>query len=320
MSDLTKMQLLQAKFLAEIAQTGFDTSQIDQNVHLSNDPTRPNYGSYGGSDDFVFSEVGGNVYGGAGNDILMGGNSGTYAFHGGTGNDTVAYINATQGATIALNPNLFSGTPLTNSGATPGDTYDSIQNAVATKYHATTSGTASNNTLYGGAGNDWIDGGGGSGDVINGGDGNDTIVDNLNGTDVISGGDHLDAYGNQVWGKDFFYFEIDGGHNFNLTITDFHPQTRTPGTAEPTLAQAMADPIHDVLELKFAPSSGVSTDAQADAAFVLTNGSPFQIVGHDMVLTVHTDYVDGTITLEDAADLSTSDFTFTVYDFAVHLV
>src|SRR5438874_5050810 len=108
MSDLKKMQLEQAKDLAEIAQTGFDTSQIDNSVHISNDPIRPSYGIAGSGDDFVFSEVGGDVYGNAGNDILMGGNSGHYAFHGGTGSDTVAYINATQGATIALNPNLFS--------------------------------------------------------------------------------------------------------------------------------------------------------------------------------------------------------------------
>src|SRR2546429_623218 len=128
MSDLKKMQLEQAKDLAEIAQTGFDTSDIANSVHISSDPTRPSYGTAGSSNDFVFSEVSGAVNGGGGDDILMGGNSGHFDFHGDTGNDTVAYINATQGATIALDPNVLGYPTITNSGAASGDTYDSIEN------------------------------------------------------------------------------------------------------------------------------------------------------------------------------------------------
>jgi hypothetical protein len=318
MSDLKKMQLEVAKDLAEIAQTGLDTSNITNTVHISNDPTRPSYGTAGSGNDFVFSEVGGAVNGGGGNDILMSGNSGVYAFHGGTGNDTVAYINATQGATIALDANVLGYPTVTNSGAAAGDTYDSIENVVGTNFSDSIYGDAHDNKLYGGAGNDSINGGGGN-DVINGGDGNDRIWGQLDGTDVVSGGDHKDIYGNDVWGKDTFNFDIVGGHNFNLTITDFHPQIWTGSTA-PTVSQAVADPIHDVLELWFEPSTGVTTDAQADAAFVLTNGNPYQFVGHDIVLTVHTPYVDGSITLKGAADLVDSTHTFTVYDFAVHAV
>jgi hypothetical protein len=320
MTDLKKMQLEQAKDLAIIGQTGFDTSEITNTVHISNDPTRPSYGSAASGGDFVFSEVGGNVYGFGGDDILMGGNSGHYAFHGGTGNDTVAYVNAVSGATIALDPNVLGSYPtITNAGAAYGDTYDSIENVVGSNFSDIIYGDAHDNKLYGGAGDDRLNGGGGN-DVINGGDGNDQIWGLLDGTDVVSGGDHKDVNGNNIWGKDYFNFDLVGGHNFNLTITDFHPQIWT-GNRAPTEAQAMADPLHDVLQLTFEQSTGVMTDAQADAAFVLTNGDPFKIVGHDVVLTIHTSQIDGTITLSGAADLLTdSNHHFTVYDGAVHPV
>ena len=319
MSDLKKMQLEQAKDLALIAQTGFDTSEIDMNVHFSNDPTRPGYNSAGEyTNDFVYSEVGGAVYGYGGDDILMGGNSGQYHFFGGAGNDTVAYEVANQGATIALDPNVFGPYPtLSNGGAAAGDTYNSIENVVGTRFDDTIYGTAGANKLYGGGGDDSLYGGGGN-DVINGGDGNDEIWGLISGTSVLTGGDRVDpATGANVWGHDVFDLLIEGGHNFNVTITDFHPIIWTGNTA-PTAQQAFADPIHDALRLTFDTSTGVTTDAEADAAFVKTNGVPFQISGHDVVFTVHTGNVDGTIRLQGAADQIDATHHFTVYDFAVH--
>jgi len=320
MSDLKKMQLEQAKELAYIDQTGFDTGFITNDVHISNDPTRPSYGSAGSGNDFVYSEVG-TVSGGAGDDILMGGNSGHYNFFGGSGNDTVAYINAVQGATIALDPNVFGPYPtLSNAGAAAGDTYNSIENVVGSNYADTIYGTAGDNKLYGGRGDDSLYGGGGN-DVINGGDGNDDIWGLISGTDVFTGGDRVDpTTGANVWGKDTFDLLVEGGHNFNVTITDFHPIIWTSGNPAPTDLQAIADPIHDVLRLTFDPSTGVTTDSQADAAFVRTNGLPFQISGHDVVFTVHTANVDGTIRLQGAADQIDATHNFTIYDHAEHPV
>lgn len=74
-----------------------------------------------------------------------------------------------------------------------------------------------------------------------------------------------------------------------------------------------------MLRLTFDTSTGVTTGAQADAAFVKTDGTPYRISGHDVLFTVHTGTVGGTFTLKGAADLIDTTHHFTVYDYAVHL-
>jgi Ca2+-binding RTX toxin-like protein len=179
MSDLKKAQLELAKFKAEVNQLGLDTSFINNDVHLSNHLDSPSFGMAGVTNDFIWHDTttGGDVYGGAGSDIFVGTPGVSETFHGGTGNDTVAYVNATEGMTLILgempNPNPISA--FGQSGAAAGDLFDSIENVVGTRFDDTIFGDENNNKIYGGDGNDHLFGMEGI-DKLYGGNGNDVLT------------------------------------------------------------------------------------------------------------------------------------------------
>ena len=79
--------------------------------------------------------------------------------------------------------------------------------------------------------------------------------------------------------------------SFEATVSD---------TTEPTEAQLQAS-SYEFFALVFLPSSGATTQAQADAAIDTS------IVGSDIVFTVHTANVDGTIVMQGAYDLLPDD-------------
>ena len=133
--------------------------------------------------DSLFGDLNNNILsGGAGNDLLLGG-AGADTLYGGTGSDTASY----QGSTAGVSVNLTSGA--TSGGHAAGDTLSSIENLIGSSYNDSLYGDASNNVINGGLGND----------TIYGYAGNDTL-DVQAGRDSAFGGD----------GDDLFYVDAQG--------------------------------------------------------------------------------------------------------------
>ena len=115
------------------------------------------------------------IAGGAGNDVLVGGVDAD-ALNGGIGVDTVSYSNASARVVAQLL------TPANNQGDATGDTYDSIESIVGSRFDDGLVGSASANKLDGGAG----------ADRIFGVDGNDVLIGGA-GADYLSGGAGTDT-------------------------------------------------------------------------------------------------------------------------------
>lgn len=120
-------------------------------------------GGLGGND--VIDGLGGNdvLNGGSGNDVLNGGEGddtligglGADALNGGAGSDTADYSDAFSALTI----NLGTGTA---GGEATGDTFNSIENLIGSRYADTLTGDGNANVIRGGGGIDTINGGGGA--------------------------------------------------------------------------------------------------------------------------------------------------------------
>jgi hypothetical protein len=122
-----------------------------------------------------------------------------------------------------------------------------------------------------------------------------TISGDLNGTQFLNLQHHSDS-GAHLLGHDTLDFTILGGHNFNMTIQDFNPAV---WNSDPTDGQLHGDAVfnwHDLLQLTYDPSSGVTSSAQLDDVELL------QRVGHDFVLSINAADVRGTITFLGLAD------------------
>jgi RTX calcium-binding nonapeptide repeat (4 copies) len=285
MSDLKKAQLAVAKLEAMVDQTGFDTSFINNQVNIGSGSTNPSFGHIGSTNDFIVhpGATGGSFSGLGGDDIFLAG-SAAETFHGGSGNNTVAYVAAPSGVDAFLDPQGQAY----NTGFAHGDVYDHIQNLVGSRYGDVLIGDAQDNKIFGGDGNDTIVGGGGN-DVLNGGSGNDTFSGLLDGTDRVTGGADVDK----------FVFDV-GNKNFNLTITDFQPLIWSPSNQPTDPSQIINDTLHEYLQLLFRPESGVTTDAQAHAATVI---NPIGPNDHDVTIDVDTAAgVHGIITLKGLGD------------------
>ena len=141
-----------------------------------------------------------------------------------------------------------------------------------------------NDVVYGTIWDDTIHLAGGN-ETINTRGGNDTITGDLGGTDRLTGGGGFD-----------FYNLFVGDDDFAVTITDFAPAGWTGSDSGPRYTESQARLRGDVLKLNFTVDSGIKTDAQADASI------DFDIVGSDVVLTVDTREVHGTIRLLGVGD------------------
>ena len=194
---------------------------------------------YGGDgNDKLFGGAGNDkLYGGKGNDTFDGG-AGADAFYGGLGTDTVDYSKAAA-FTLQADENLFflpilkAGTkvgvntlsPIGSLGASwaaAGDTFDSIEKVIGTKWtdlisltgqHTIDGGAGDDllatetGTLYGGTGNDVLgfQGPGASSGTANGGAGDDSFY-------LIGAGSHV---ANGDAGRDSVYYFLEPG--FTLT-------------------------------------------------------------------------------------------------------
>lgn len=119
------------------------------------------------------------VDGGAGDDLLIGGRGGD-ALDGGEGRDTAGYRAALSGISLSLEDGI--GT----RGDAIGDTFESIEDVLASNYSDEIVGSAVSNLLDLGNGDDTAFGGDGD-DIILGGSGRDTL-DGEMGDDSIVGG------------------------------------------------------------------------------------------------------------------------------------
>jgi Ca2+-binding RTX toxin-like protein len=138
--------------------------------------------------DMVTGDAANNrIFGGAGNDTLNGGagddtldgGAGADIFTGGEGIDTVSYASATTGLILSL------AWPALNTGDALGDTFSGVEKFIGSNLGNTMTGDAGDNYfiggqyidwLYGGAGNDTLDGGSAGHNVLGGGLGADTLI------------------------------------------------------------------------------------------------------------------------------------------------
>ncbi len=238
--------------------------------------------------------------GGAGADIVDGGVDLTYNGAVITSNDTAEYTESNAGVTIDLRDGIASG------GHAQGDTLISIENVLGSNSGDTLRGDSGANRFFGGGGVDTLVGrdgddiltGGDGGDTLDGGDDDDTL-DGGRGNDTMDGGADNDTFTGPLSGTDTvtggsgddtFLFSI-GADDFNLTVTDWNPLL-FPDGEQPPESEFISSAFEFFL-ISFQSSSGVTTQAEADAAV------SFSVVGNDVVLAVHTDGgTDGTITFQ----------------------
>jgi Ca2+-binding RTX toxin-like protein len=120
-----------------------------------------------GSDNLDGGDGADSLYGLEDNDVLVGGAGADY-LSGGTGSDTASY----QTAAAAVVVDLI--TPSLNAGDAEGDTFNSIEYLLGSKFDDALTGSSGANKIDGGDGNDTLVGGLGS-DTLVGGAGVDTV-------------------------------------------------------------------------------------------------------------------------------------------------
>jgi len=152
-----------------------------------------------GFDDVLIGDInGGDLSGGAGNDILAVAtfaDNVTNTIDGGTGaNDTVSFLGITTGTGVLIDLNAVNDGNGTASDGTAnlGDVLLNVENVVGSDLNDTISGDGLDNTLIGEFGDDSLTGEGGA-DTLTGGAGNDTFFylsstdsDSTNGIDIIT--------------------------------------------------------------------------------------------------------------------------------------
>ena len=180
--------------------------------------------------------------GGSGNDTLEG-LAGADTFLGGTGTDTVSFAHSTAGVLVDLqNRGIYTAT---NDAV--GDTFTSIENFVGSNFNDTVYGTALDNVLVGGLGNDVLNGEAGfdtasyadavgavtinlAANTVTGAAGSDTLVsiekiigtsfgDTVTGSggdDIIDGGPGADTINGGAGSDTVSYASATGAKSVNL--------------------------------------------------------------------------------------------------------
>jgi Ca2+-binding RTX toxin-like protein len=129
------------------------------------------------NDVIIFNAGVRDLFGGAGNDTLWGGDDFDDTIEGGVGadnlngfdgTDTLVYATSSAGVTVNIGANTASG------GDAAGDTIQNFEHLVGSAHADQLTGTSSANNIQGGDGNDTINGGAG-GDTLVGGSGTNTV-------------------------------------------------------------------------------------------------------------------------------------------------
>jgi VCBS repeat-containing protein len=141
----------------------------------------------------------------------------TIAIHGASDADPNDFDNLAVGTTVITDPPYVFGTPGSDSVAGGGDVVQIVYGGAG---NDTLNGTGVHDTIYGGSGNDTIKGNGGD-DTIYGGSGSDTINAN-NGNDTIIGGFGADLLTGGNGNDTFVYLSVPDSRAGQFdTITDF---------------------------------------------------------------------------------------------------
>ncbi|MBR0756698.1 VCBS domain-containing protein [Bradyrhizobium jicamae] len=141
----------------------------------------------------------------------------TIAIHGASDADPNDFDNLATGSVVVVDPPLVHGTPGHDSIAGGGSVTQIIYGGAGDD---TINGTGVDDVLYGGSGNDTIKGNGGN-DAIYGGSGSDTISGS-NGDDTIIGGFGADLLTGSNGNDTFVYLSAVDSHAGQFdTITDF---------------------------------------------------------------------------------------------------
>ncbi len=203
---------------------------------------------WGGNDELYGGTGNDSLDGGAGDDTLVGG-AGADTLNGASGLDTADY----SASDAAVNVNLQTGTG--SGGHAQGDVLSGVDIVIGSAFNDTLTGFDSEwsnpndvywNELYGGAGDDLIDGrdgadalfGGADNDTVLGGGGDDTI-DGGTGDDLAYGGDGNDrVFGGS--GRDTLYGDagndqIDGGDGNDALYGGTGDDTLLGGSGEDVL-------------------------------------------------------------------------------------
>ncbi|HYG31148.1 MAG TPA: cadherin domain-containing protein [Allosphingosinicella sp.] len=160
------------------------------------------HGGDGLEGDYLYGGGGNDaLFGGSGNDILSGGD-GADALEGGDGADTASYADRDRGTGALEGVTADLANAALNAGAgAVGDSYASVENLIGTDFADQLYGDAGANRIDGGGGDDHLYGRAGS-DELYGGAGNDhlyaegdnDILDGGVGNDELHGGSGADTY------------------------------------------------------------------------------------------------------------------------------
>jgi Ca2+-binding RTX toxin-like protein len=257
-------------------------------------------------DDIVYGGAGDDtIDGGAGDDTLYGeegddtfiGGDGADSMSGGSGQDTIDYSGSDEAVSVDLSTGSYSG------GDAEGDSGSGIDGIIGSDFNDTligfdsegTGDDAFTNQLWGGEGDDYIDGAGGDDelygeagdDTIYGGDGDDTI-DGGTGDDTIDGGAGADdisaGSGNDtVFGGDGddTIYGYEGSDTVYGGDGDDYINTRTStGTGQP--------------DTGFDHPDSSALDYSADSAPSNDMDTVYGGAGNDTILTGDdNDYIEG---------------------------
>ncbi len=145
----------------------------------------------------------------------------TITIHGASDADTNDFDSLATGTTVTTEPPFVFGTPGANSIAGGGNDGQTVYGGAGDD---TINGTGKDDTIYAGSGNDTVKGNGGN-DTIYGGSGSDTINGN-NGDDTIVGGFGADNLTGSNGNDRFVYLSVADSNATRFdTISDFQSRS-----------------------------------------------------------------------------------------------
>lgn len=203
--------------------------------------------------DLLVGEAGNDTLGGGGgNDVLFGG-AGSDKFSGGTGFDLASYFFAPSG----VQADLTAGTATGGEGT---DTLTGVEDLEGSRYDDSFVGNSGENFFYPGEGNDTVNGGGGTTDLVNFFfSANAVVVDLTAGTATGEGTDTLTGIG-----------QVFGSRHDDVITGDLNPNELFGGPGTDTISGAAGDDKLDGGEGTDTLDGGDGVDTCANGETVTT--------------------------------------------------